>query len=897
LQHIASVGRKSVSFGWKCVGSLLLLAILPGSSVALTQIPSPEQFFGHPVGAEGKLIRWDGIVRYMQAVARGSDRVQFRELGKTTGNNPFVLMVISSPSNLGNMERYKSINRRLFDPRTIDTGKEAQELIQEAKLFVMVTCSIHANEIGASQMSVEAVYRLATEESERILKILNNVVFLLVPCVNPDGQIMVTDWYNKTLRTPYEGSPLPWLYHQYVGHDNNRDAYMFTQKETQLIGRALYQDWLPAVWLDEHEMESSGPRMFVMPAMDPINPNVDPLIYRNVGLLGFSQAAALERLGKEGVIYGDTYSYWWEGAMAWAGLWHNMLGLLTEVASARLATTVEQQRAHPGNPPRSGGLEEAASGPKGSEKDRLLPPPTDLRARVQYPRPWHGGEWSLRDIVDYELIATLGLLESSADLRVQLLDGLYAVGKRQIELGKNGDPFAIVVPRDQSDRPTVVKMLQTLANAGIEVQQARAPFTADGRSYPTGSYVILLSQPFRAYAKDILEAQVYPAILTEPGVPPDPPYDIAGWSLGMQMGVNTYFVKEPFKAELDKLTCIELPAGRVSGQGSAYVLSHEPNNSLVAVNRLLKQGYDISWLTQPVQIGGKSFGPGAIIVGGGSNLTSAIVRITQSLGIDAVAADLPRVRSIRISAPRTALYQPWGGSTDEGWTRWVLEQNEFAYHTVHPKDVRKDDLIGKYDAIIFPDITSKDIIAGSDNKNWPDEFRGGIEKQGVRTLRAFVEEGGTVIALGRSSSLLMDELGAPFSDSLRGVEREQFFCPGSILRVLVDNTHPIGYGMNEEAGAYFINSMALEPFQSLSAVHSSVVVRFPNSDLLMSGWLKGRSYLYNKVGLAEVRLGKGRMILMPLRVQHRGQSYGTFKFLFNSILTSAAEIDDEEMTD
>jgi hypothetical protein len=493
----------------------------------------------------------------------------------------------------------------------------------------------------------------------------------------------------------------------------------------------------------------------------------------------------------------------------------------------------------------------------------------------------------LRDIVDYELIATFGLLETSAEMRPQLLEGLYTAGKRQIEMGRKGDPFAVVVPKDQADRPTAVKMLQTLAYSGVEVHQAQQPFTADEKKYPAGTYVILLAQPFRAYAKDMLEPQVYPKISPAPGVPPRPPYDVAGWSLGMQMGVDTIFIKKPFEADLKKLDAIEIPAGEVSGKGSAYVLSHEPNNSLVAVNRLLKEGYEVSWLTESASIAGRAYVPGAIIARGGKGLPGMMTSLAKSLGIDAVAADVPPAKSMQIRMPHTAVYQPWGGNMDEGWTRWLLEQNEFPYVTIHPQDIRKGDL-KQYDAIIFPDMGAQQIIGGLTVRNVPEEYKGGIEESGLKALRTFVEEGGTIIALGQSSTLLIDKFAAPYRDSLRGVKREDFFCPGSILRVQVDNTHPIAFGMGEEANAYFINSQALEAVPSFSTMRGSIVVRYPSSDLLKSGWLQGETYLHNKVGVAEVKMGKGRMILLPLRVQHRAQPYGTFKLLFNSILTSAA---------
>jgi hypothetical protein len=396
-----------------------------------------------------------------------------------------------------------------------------------------------------------------------------------------------------------------------------------------------------------------------------------------------------------------------------------------------------------------------------------------------------------------------------------------------------------------------------------------------------------MAQPFRAYAKDLLEAQVYPKISPAPGVPPRPPYDVAGWSLGMQMGIETIFIARPFEARMRKLDNVAIPEGRLSGRGTAWVLSHEANNSLVAVNRLLKANRDVSWLTERAVLQGQEFAPGAIVVRG-QDLEPTMKQLTRSLGIDALAADVPAsLPSMQIRAPKTALYQPWGGNIDEGWTRWILEQYEFPYTTIHPEDVRSASL-SRFDAVLFPDMNPDVIVEGAPSRRMPPDYKGGIEASGVKALRRFVEDGGTLITLGQSSLLPINSYGAPFRDGLRSLKREEFFCPGSVLRVMVDVTHPIGYGMKDETNGYFINSAALEPVPSFSSMQSATVVRYPNNNLLRSGWLQGESYLTNKIAVAQVRLGKGRMILMPLRVQHRAQTHATFKLLFNAILTSAA---------
>ncbi len=353
-------------------------------------IVRPDTFVGFPVGADNKLVRYDKIVEYMRHVAAGSLRVQVRELGKTTQGNPFVAVEISAPDTMARLDRFKQLQRKLYFQGGPPTAAERDDILASGKAVVVVTCNLHSTEIGASQMAVELVHRLATDNSPVVKKILDNVILVLVPSANPDGQIMVVDWFNKNLGTEFETSSMPYLYHPYVGHDNNRDMYMLTQKESRLTATLLWQDWFPSVWLDEHQMGNSGARIFVMPATDPINPNVHPLIYRWNGILGQAQAAALEAAGKDGIIYNSTYTNFWQGAMAWSGWWHNQVGMLTEVASVRVAAPVEQRRAVAGAPPAA-----EPAGPGGGRRGETSGPaaaPRDVTPRTEYPRPgWAAG--------------------------------------------------------------------------------------------------------------------------------------------------------------------------------------------------------------------------------------------------------------------------------------------------------------------------------------------------------------------------------------------------------------------------------------------------------------------------------------------------------------------------
>src|SRR3954469_6808192 len=529
-------------------------------------LQTPEQFLGFRVGADNKLIRWDKIVEYMKLAAANSDRVRFRELGKTSNNNPFIALEISSPDTLKNLDRYKQLEKKLYFQGGAPSDTERDEIFRQGKLVLLITCSIHATEIGATQMSVELVHRLATSDAPDVKKILDNVIFVLVPSLNPDGEIMVTDWFNKNVGTDFANSPIPYLYHPYVGHDNNRDMYMFTQKESQHTANLLWHDWFPSVWLDEHQMGSNAARIFVMPATDPINANVHPLIYRWNGILGQSQAAALEAAGKEGIIYNSTYTNFWEGAMAWSGWWHNQIGLLTEVASARVAAPMDQVRAVPGRtaPPA------AAGGGRGEQRfdNGPIAAPTDVTPRTEYPRPWLGGHWTLRDIVDYEMIATMALLETAADRRETIMRQIYEVNRQTVEDGRKNNPSAILVPVDgQHDAREAAHLVDKLNLGGVEIYRADAPFEADGTKYGAGTFVIPMTQVFARYAKDMIEAQTYPEVRRGPNAPPEPPYDVTAWSLGMLLGVKTTFAKEPLPATLTMTKVDGLPPmpGSITG--------------------------------------------------------------------------------------------------------------------------------------------------------------------------------------------------------------------------------------------------------------------------------------------------------------------------------------------
>ena len=872
-------------------------------------VQTPEQYFGFRIGSDKKLVRWDKIVEYVQAVANGTDRVRFRNLGPTTSGNPFIMLEISSAGNLKNLDRIKDLERKLYFQSGAPTDAERDEIFRSGKAVVFITNNIHSTEIGASQMVLELVYRLATDDSPAVKKILDNVVLLLVPSLNPDGQILVTDWYNKTLGTPSEASPLPWLYHPYTGHDNNRDMYLFSQKESQMAAQVLWHEWFPTIWLDEHQQGASGPRIFTMPATDPINPNVDPLIYRLNGVYGQGQAAALEAEGKTGIIFNATYTNFWQGAMAWAGWWHNQVGLLTEVASARIATPVVQQKADPSRPataaPASGGRG-AATGPAGSpgatsefeaerrraleHPDDPLPPPRDITPRTEYPRPWLGGKWTLRDIVDYELIATNALLEQAADSRETLLRQIYQVNRNTIEAGKKGEigegkdkTFAILIPAtEQHDPDEAIELVDKLMTAGLEVYRAPSDFKQDGKAYSAGTFVIPFSQVFARYAKDLLEKQTYPEVRRSPGAPAEAPYDVSAWSLGMQFGVKTEFAKSTLDSSLalQRLTATPKFVLPATNTGGAWRFPYDGALSALVMNRLLKGGAKVS-MTKPDASGL----PYVIAAAKPAVWNKAVEGF--DVKPDAKAPAKAPLLATAINAPRVGIYQSWDPSMDEGWTRFVLDHYAFDYTKLHNNDIRAGKLRQRFDAIVLPDQRSNAIMDGLDYKTIMEEYRGGLGQAGFDALKQFVADGGTLISLGEASNLLVDKLPLGVKDLKRTVNREQHFAPGTIVNLQVDTSHPIGWGVAPDTFGFYINSPFFQLTEGFASQKVSVVARYPNAAVNASGWLRGEELMYGRAAVVSVEMNPGKVVLFGIRPQHRAQTHATFPLLFNALYWSA----------
>lgn len=787
--------------------------ILLFSLAIVAQVPSPRSVLGFEPTDDKTIADWGQIVDYFGKLGAASPKVEVREIGKTTNGAPLIVAFISSPQNIRNLEKYRQISAKLADPRTIKDETELAGLIRDGKTIVSISCSIHSTEIVASQMSMNLAYQLATATDAETKEILDNTILLLIPSSNPDGVKIVADWYRKTLGTKSEGTAPPELYHHYAGHDNNRDWFMLNLVETQAINRLFWQQWFPQFVYDVHQQGQNASRFIIPPFYDPPNPRVAPSILREVGLIGYKMAADLQAKGVAGVATNSTYDTWWHGGFRSAPYYHNSIGILSEAASASLMSPVTIKREDLARNRNTRGL------------------PNLLETATNYPDTWEGGLWRPADIANIEMIASRSLLQMAAKFRPRYLRNFYDYGKANL-VKKDDEPLAFIVAAGQPNAEAVARFIEILTEQGIEVHEMTRELwvkmtpKADFHEMPLGGYLIFVNQPQKNNILSLFEKQVYPNRLL-PNGEAEVPYDVAGWTLPLQMGVE----------------------------------------------------YDPAWEIRDLEKDKPSL-----------KRITFINQVRSALGLNQTGTPFKGAKYPLKSVPKVALYRGSTSSMDEGWTRLLLDTFSIVYRRLPDSDVRAGNFVCERtvvpgpaincDAVILPADNEATIVRGLSADRYPVEFAGGIGEEGLENLKKYVNEGGKLICFDDSCDMVIRAFGLPIKNVLSGLKRSEFYNPGSIVKLDVDNQHRLGKGLRDEVAAYFSNSSAYEVAADAPV---TVVARYATKNALLSGWMLGEKYLNDKAALVEVTVGKGKIVLFAFRPQHRGQSWATFPFIFNAL--------------
>ena len=932
--------------------ALLLLATapsvtaIPAPADPADPIPSPEEFFGFAMGTSEKLARWEQIVQYLELIGDSSDRVQVTRIGETTLGNPYLSVAISSPENMRALPAHQARAKRLARGHGLD--EDAARELAQGPAIAMLHHNIHSTEIASSQTSVQLVYELATASDPETLEILDGVIMVLLPSGNPDGQMMVVDWYNENLDTDFEEAPMPWLYHHYAGHDNNRDFFFGALAETRHWFSQVFDVWQPQIYLDQHQMGSTGPRMFVPPFPDPQSPDIPPLMYQQLRLLAGGIATDLAAKDKSGVLTGVMYRiYGQEGALN--GRFHGIVSLLTETASVRIASDRDVEQSE---------LDRAA---------RRMGQPYEFS--VSFVDPWPAGTWRLQDIVDYQMIAARSFLKAAARYAEDFQLNRWRMAQDAIEAADEEGPYAWLVRLDQGDPLAAADMVERLRWQGIEIYQAGEEFAAypapdvdpwappaaaeteedeaesdedaeteagdeaesdedaemteaeaesgeeseeahsDGDTeaddagepdaqeeepqpepvmYPAGTFVIPGAQTGRAALIDLLEVRAPDEKRMWPEGPYLRRYDSAAYTMPQMLGVDVVRVDTKFDAALQPLRGAALAPdpGAVAAASHYYVLDAAMVSSYQVANRLLAAGVSVNRATETIWAGGKEFAPGAFLVDATPESRALVAELSAELRLPVAIDPQGDPSTVSVSAARIGIYKPWRPSMDEGWTRLVLENFEFPYESLDNKAVSAGDLGDRLDVIIIPaQISLETLVDGRDAEDTPEAYAGGIGDDGVDALRAFVEGGGTLLTFERADAVALEKFEVPVKNALEDLGQREFFYSASLLNIDVDTDAPLGWGMRPKAAAFFGGGRAYEPSDWGAASDSVSVIANYTADgrVLASGLMVGDERMAGKGAVLEVSMGEGRVVLYGFRVQHRAQTRGTFKLLFNAL--------------
>jgi hypothetical protein len=906
-------------------GLLILAAAFLCTAAARKHAPpritTPKEALGFNLGDDYQMASYTQLEAYWKQLASQSDRLKLVDIGPTAEHRRQYMMIISAPDNIRHLDRCQQIAQQLAHGENL-TDDQAHALAHDGKAIVWIDGGLHATETVGSQQEMEWVYQMASRDDPETMRFLNDTILLCV-LANPDGQELVSKWYMRE-KDPEKRSleNLPLLFQHYIGHDNNRDFYMSNMPETTNMNRQLFSEWFPEIVYNHHQTGPSGTVIFMPPFRDPFNYNLDPLIPLDIEAVGTAMHQRLVEEGKGGSVQrsGSNYSTWWNGGLRTVVYFHNMIGLLTEII---------------GNP----------------TPIKIPLVPDKQLPTSDWPLPVAPQTWHYRQSIDYEITNNRAVTDYASRNRETLLYNSYVMARRSIQYGsqdhwtitpdrieelklelkaalpnsdkakdlyekvlhdpQHRDARGYVIPSDQADFPTATEFVNALLKNGINILQAAEPFSVGIQKFPAGSYVVKTAQAFRPHILDMFEPQHHPNDFQYPGGPPIPPYDSAGWTLALQMGVQFSRILNDFSGSFRKVDgLLKPPPAEIAGleKPAGYLISHRINNSFILVNRLLKANCDVYWLKHSQLINGRDFGSGAIWVPAAPVSFGIVQDAAKTLGVDALALSAaPAGESFKLQSQRIALYDQYGGLMPSGWDRWLFEQYEFPFQVVYPQTLDAGDLKKQFDVIVFTDGSFGKTEREDEPRhpptpeNTPEEYRRMLGQitagKTIPALRKFMDAGGEIIAIG-SATRMAKLLGAPVDDYLEQIgtdgkphplPRDKFYIPGSLLKMDVDIENPLAYGMPDQVDVFFDNSPVFRLLPTAADKRAAPVGWFSTPTPLISGWAWGQAYLEGGTAVAETKIGAGKLLLFGPEITFRAQPHATFKFLFNALHYATAQ--------
>jgi len=862
----------------------ILWLSLPG--IICAQIKSPQEHFGYQPGSDRNLFTYEELIGYLQILDDGSTRIKLTEIGKSPMGKTMYIAFISDEDNINRLDELKEYNRKLsLEPDL--PAQEKENIIRDGKVFILATLSMHSSEVGPSQAAPLIAYDLVTTSDPLKLEILRNVVYMMVPNHNPDGMDMVVNHYLKYKGTKYEGSSLPGVYHKYVGHDNNRDFVTLTQSDTRAISAIYSKDWFPQVMVEKHQMGSNDTRYFVPPPHDPIAENVDAGIWNWVGVFGSNMMTDMTRQGLAGVSQHFLFDDYWPGSTETC-IWKNVIGMLTEGASANVATPVYIEPNE---------LEVEGKGL------------SEYKKGINMPLPWEGGWWRLSDLIQYEITSTMSLLKTASLYRQDILKFNNDNSIKEVNKGKTQAPYYYIIPSIQHDKGEMVTLVNLLLEHGVNVYRINNEININDKLYREGSVVIPLAQPFRPFIKEVMEKQVFPVRHYTPDGEIIKPYDIASWSLPLHFGV---------KADEINTRSVNLENSLQKIQGSftlsviqpesykAVIFPVQNNESFKVAFHALASGITIERIIEDVIIENQIIKTGSFVIKNEGKNKSKLTEILEAYSVIPVYINSNNdIKSTLLSMPRIALVETYLHDMDAGWTRFIFDQYNIKYTVIRPGDFDKTNFTENYDIVIFPDVSKSVLMEGKYGSekdqyyitSYPPEYTKGIGKEGMKKLMTFIDKGGLVISWGQSVKLFEgtltipgetekenEEFQLPFRDISDALVKKGLYCPGSLVKMKLIKDHPLTLGMEEEIGIFFRGRPVLSTSVPVFDMDRRVIGVIPEKDILISGYIENEELVGNKTVMLWAKKGKGQFVFFGFSPQFRASTHVSYKLLFNSIM-------------